>query len=362
MPAKLGLAFYGGPPDPLQPGGGPVLTDDNLLFARQLGATHVIQCAPGEHLLPIKDGVWQYEDLLALRHRVESFGLKLEAIENWHPTMWGHILLGRPGPQRDRQMAALQATIRNMGRAGIPTMGYYFSVAGPGAQILSRGPYGRGGAPSIGYLAEEVKGGPAGEAHPIPRGTAWSQQVIDGEEGAAGDESCTIEEMWLRLEWFLTRLVPVAEQAGVRLAAHPDDPPIPVLRGVGRMITHPQCYQRLLDIAPSWYNALEFCQGTISEMATAPGNALQPDASPIRDSSTVPSAIDRFAHNIAYVHFRNVVGQVPHYKEVFIDEGDVDMVMCLQRYKAAGYSGVFIPDHSPAVVSTLPSIQRLHSL
>ena len=81
---KLGLAFYGGPPDDSLPGGGPVLTDDNLVFARQLGVTHIIQCAPGEHLLPIVDGAWQYEDLLRLRQRFEAHGLVLHAIENWH--------------------------------------------------------------------------------------------------------------------------------------------------------------------------------------------------------------------------------------------------------------------------------------
>jgi hypothetical protein len=159
MGVKLGLAFYGGEPDesatprppclsrlteaggwpclhphrlyakPLrsiervcrvcsgQPGGGPVLTDDNLVFARQLGVTHIIQCAPGEHLLPLKDGCWAVEDLVALRQRFEAHGLQLHAIENWHATMWGHILLGRDGPEREREMANLQQIIRNMGAA-----------------------------------------------------------------------------------------------------------------------------------------------------------------------------------------------------------------------------------------------------
>ena len=100
-----------------QPGGGPVLTDDNLVFARQLGVTHIIQCAPGEHLLPLKDGCWAVEDLVALRQRFEAHGLQLHAIENWHATMWGHILLGRDGPEREREMANLQQIIRNMGAA-----------------------------------------------------------------------------------------------------------------------------------------------------------------------------------------------------------------------------------------------------
>ena len=87
-------------------------------------------------------------------------------------------------------------------------MGYYFSVAGPGAQILSNGPYGRGGARSIGYIEAEVAGGPRGEDHPVPRGQAWGTQVA-ADDGRAPDESATVEEMWERLTWFLERLVPV---------------------------------------------------------------------------------------------------------------------------------------------------------
>ena len=111
--------------------------------------------------------------------------------------MWGHILLGRDGPERDREMRNLQQTVRNIGRAGIPVMGYYFSVAGPGAQILSNGPYGRGGARSIGYIEAEVAGGPPGEENPVPRGEAWGTPVA-ADDGKAPDESATVEEMWDR--------------------------------------------------------------------------------------------------------------------------------------------------------------------
>lgn len=102
----------------------------------------------------------------------------------------------------------LADSIRAVSAQGIPVMGYYFSVAGPGAQILSNGPYGRGGARSIGYVEAEVEGGPRGEDHPVPRGQAWGTQVA-ADDGRAADESATVEEMWERLTWFLERLVPV---------------------------------------------------------------------------------------------------------------------------------------------------------
>ena len=125
----------------------------------------------------------------------------------------------------------------------------------------------------------------------------------------------------------------MAEEAGVRLAAHPDDPPLPTLRNTARLVYTPDRYQRLLDIVPSYYNALEFCQGTIAEMA----------------EGDVYEAIDTYSKQgkIAYVHFRNVVGKVPNYTEAFVDDGDVDMIRALEIYYKNGYDGVIIPDHTP---------------
>ena len=111
------------------------------------------------------------------------------------------------------------------------------------------------------------------------------------------------EEMWRRLKEFLLEVLPLAEEAGVRLAMHPSDPPLPVLRGTGRLIYHPDGFQRLLDLVPSPSNTIEFCQGTVAEM---PG-------------SNVYETIDRYSASgkIAYVHFRNIVGKAPDYYEVF---------------------------------------------
>ena len=139
----------------------------------------------------------------------------------------------------------------------------------------------------------------------------------DAPAGTVGE--VTSEQLWYRLEEFLHEVVPVAEEAGVRLAAHPDDPPLPSLRGTARLVNKPELYQRLLDIHPSPSNALEFCQGTIAEM---------------NGEMDVYEAIDTYSKSgqIAYVHFRNVRGKVPEYHEVFVDEGDVDMVRALRLY------------------------------
>lgn len=317
---KLGLGIYAG-----------MTTERNLQFARQLGVTHIVQHLPGEETLPsTREGFWSYDDLRRLRDFVAAQGLTLEAIENFPPHHWHKILLDLPG--KEVQMENLKKTVRNMGKAGIPVMGYYFSLAGVWGRVS--GEFARGGAVSVGYLEDR-----APEQKPIPHGEVWGTRV-DPNAPPGDIGTVTHEQMWERLEYFLRNLVPVAEEAGVRLAAHPDDPPLPVLRGTARLITHPDFYQRLLDMVPSPSNALEFCQGTVAEMQNA----------------DVYDAIRRFASQkkIAYVHFRNVRGKVPNYREVFLDEGDVDMVQALRIYAECGYDGVLIPDHTPHTACEAP--------
>ena len=127
--------------------------------------------------------------------------------------------------------------------------------------------------------------------------------------------------------------MPVAEEAGVRLAAHPDDPPMPTLRGTPRLVYQPHLYQRLLDIVPSRANALEFCLGTLAEMT----------------EGDIYEVVDHYSKQdaLGYVHFRNVRGKVPHYYEVFVDEGDIDMIRVLRILRRNNYDGVLIPDHTP---------------
>jgi mannonate dehydratase len=135
-------------------------------------------------------------------------------------------------------------------------------------------------------------------------------------------------------------LTPVAEEAGVKLAAHPDDPPLPTMRGHARLVHQPELYQRLLDRKPSPANALEFCIGTLAEMA----------------AGDVYAAVDQYSRQkkIAYVHLRNVHGRAPTYHETFIDDGDVDMLRVLRILKTNGYDGVLIPDHTPQMTCNAP--------
>jgi mannonate dehydratase len=327
---KLGMGLY---PD--------ILTQENFRFAKQMGAEAIVAHLPGysqtgkRPVKPDKDGhwpVWTYEELRDLKAAINAEGLELAAIENFEVDFWYDVLLD--GPRRAQQMEGLKTIIRNMGKAGIPIMGYNFSLAGVWGRTW-RDNVARGHARTIGYVEAD-----APPQDPIPNGMVWNT-VYDEKAPPGFVAPITSEELWRRLAEFLKEMVPVAEEAGVRLAAHPDDPPLETLRGQPRLVYKPELYQRLLDIYPSYYNALEFCQGTISEM---------------RGEMDVYEAIERYSRqgNIAYVHFRNVKGKVPNYHEVFIDEGDVDMIKALRLYHKNGFDGLMIPDHTPEVSCAAP--------
>jgi mannonate dehydratase len=152
--------------------------------------------------------------------------------------------------------------------------------------------------------------------------------------------SATHEQLWQRLKDFLDALVPVAEEAGVILAAHPDDPPMPFIRSQPRLVHQQSLYQKLLDLKPSPSNQLEFCVGSLAEMTEGE----------IHEVAEQYAATKR----IAYVHLRNVRDKVPHYKETFIDDGEVDVLRVLKILKKHDFQGVIIPDHAPAMSCAAP--------
>ena len=327
-----------------------MLTPENLRFARQVGATHIVAHPPGSAgpandqlmakygkqaghgLSDPNDPLWTYEGLRDLKALVNSEGLELEALENFAPSHWYDVLLD--GPHKQEQIEHLKRLIRDMGRVGIPVMGYCFTLAGVWGHVP--GPYARGGAVSVGF--DDMP------QPPIPAGMVWNM-VYDTDQFHPERSDQVLapvsdEEIQQRFRWFLNEMVPVAEEAGVRLALHPDDPPMPALRGMHRLAYTPDRYAAILDVNPSPANALELCLGTVAEMAA--GN--------IYDLVERVSQMDR----IAYIHFRNVRGKVPHYREVFVDEGDTDMIRVLRILHRNHYDGVLIPDHTPLLECAAP--------
>jgi len=315
---KLGLGLYTH-----------ILNHENLLFAKQAGATHIIAHTPysdsrkpGDY-----DAIWTYEELSSLRKMINAEGLELEAIENFLPVFWSDILLD--GPRKKQQMENIKTLIRNVGKAGIPIFGYNFSLAGVWGRV--NGPWARGGAETVAFLNPEQP--------PIPLGMVWNT-VVDPDAPAGTLAPVSSKELWQRFEYFLSQIIPVAEEAGVVMALHPDDPPMPKLRGTARLVYRHEHYQKVFDLVPSANNQAEFCLGTLMEMT----------------DGDLYAAVERYASQgkVAYIHFRNVRGKVPNYYEVFIDEGDTDMIRVLRILHKVNYQGVLIPDHTPAMSCAAP--------
>ena len=324
-----------------------MLTAENYHFARQCGCTHVVahlvdyfnqgedndrQNQPtggrgGWGRAGDPNKLWTAEELVVLKEQVRAAGLELAAVENLDPAHWYDVLLD--GPRKSEHLENIKTIIRNLGRAGIPILGYNFSLAGVTGRI--KGPFARGGAISVAMEGEDET--------PIPKGMVWNM-VYDPDAPPGNVESVTPETLWQRLKEFLEAVVPVAEEVGVTLAAHPDDPPVPLLRGQPRLVYQPRLYQKLLDLKPSPRNALEFCVGTLAEMTE--GNIYE--------------AVDHYScqRKIAYVHLRNVHGKAPQYRETFVDDGDVDMIRVLNILRKNGFDGVVIPDHTPQMECAAP--------
>jgi mannonate dehydratase len=305
---KLGFGFYKH-----------MLNDEHYRFARQCGATHAVV-----HLVdyfnqgggntrtdqPLgdlhgwgyagdPDQLWSVAELAAIKADLNRHGLEWAAVENFDPAHWHDILLD--GPQKAAQLEKVKTILRRLGEVGIPIMGYNFSLAGVAGRV--KGPFARGGAEAVGMA------GPVDE--PIPHGMVWNM-VYDAAAPEGFLQPITHEQLWERFAYFLDAVLPTAEEAGVTLALHPDDPPLPTLRGQPRLVYQPRLYQRVvLD--------LHSRQG-----------------------------------RVAYVHLRNVRGRVPHYQETFIDEGDVEVARVLGILHRNGYDGVVIPDHAPAMTCAAP--------
>lgn len=324
-----------------------MLTPSYFAFARQIGATHVIvhlvdyfkgSSANSRGDQPIGElagwgyagdpnQLWTLEEIREIKKQIEDAGLIWEAIENFDPAHWSDVLLD--GPRKKEQLEGLKTIIRRVGEAGIPIIGYNFSIAGVAGRVT--GPFARGGAISVGMNgALDV---------PMPNGMVWNM-IYDPAAAPGHPPAATEDQLWQRAADFLNECLPAAEEAGVRLAAHPDDPPMPTMRGQPRLVYRPDLYQKLIDINRSRSNQLECCVGTLAEM---------------RDGE-VYDAVDRYSAQgrIAYVHLRNVRGKVPDYKETHIDEGDVDVLRILHILNKNKFSGVVIPDHAPQLTCDAP--------
>jgi len=311
-----------------------VVTDEVLKLAVQMGVRDVvIYGGPVSGFVPgtnerLTTRRASYEQYVALRKRLNDKGLRLAAIEGGflHSARYADIAYG--GPKRDELIAELADEIRDMGRAGVPIYGYHWmpTLVWRTLPLMIRG-----GAEATAFDYEQVKHvRDRASCEELRKRLNWFIIVCD----TIPDRKPTEDEMWKNLEYWIRKITPVAEQAGIRLGIHPDDPPVPELAGMPRLMRSHAAYKRLIEIYPSRSNAIEFCQGTFSEMP-----------------EDIYEAIRYFAARdlILYVHFRNVSSSVPLFNEEFINTGYVDMHRALRLYHESGFRGVIIDDHVPTV-------------
>lgn len=302
---------------------------DILTFARQLGVGGVQLNNPR---LPGMSR-WEQQDVRRLVERVEDAGLRLEAIENVPVHFYEKVMLGTNG--RDAQIENYIATMRAVAGAGVPILGHHFMPNS--VWRTNRGALGRGDAACTAFDMQVVE-----QTHsrddllkflPTQLGAQSAMPLLD--EDAAISES-TMEENYL---YFMRAVLPVAEEIGLKLALHPDDPPMPSLGGVARLFHNPENFKRVCEQigdSPAW--GLDLCLGSVSEMS---GGA-----------DDVHDMIAYFGQRqkIFYIHFRDVQGTVPSFRECFLGEGNFDPCAVMQQLVDVGFDGFIIDDHVPHMI------------
>ena len=300
------------------------VTSQNLSFLKAIGV-ECIRVATPPDVSDATDLANLTDEFVRVRTFVEDHGIQLIALHGGPRK--DDIVYGRAG--RDRQIEHWITMVRAIGAAGVPMTGLTFQPIG---HYRTTRTVGRGGALLSTFRMEEFNADPRKFARP-------------GREGSGPDPfkgfELSEEKLWESAAWFFKRVIPAAEEAGVRVALHPDDPPVPdPLGGAARITTSMENYDRLYNLAPSPSNAMLFCQGCFAEMG-----------GDIYEDIAYASSTGR----ICYVHFRDIVGTPYDFQEVFIDEGQHDMKKAMETYRDNGFAGPFMMDHTPQLAAPFDS-------
>jgi mannonate dehydratase len=292
-------------------------SEEDIAFIQQLGLDQVV--------------LWTYganasAEYYASRKKIYAdAGINVFGFGNRSVHNQDAIVLNGPG--RDEKIEEYVNHLRNLGKAGIG----YTTYAHMGNGIWStprETTRGRASARAFDLAKVDTEG--AGHWD----GIRYTTPLSHGREYSA-------DEIWANYEYFIRKAAPVAEQEGVHIGIHPDDPPVPELAGVPRCIfSHFDGYKRALEIADSPNVGICLCVGCWLEGGTLMG----------RD---VLETIDYFGKQkkIFKIHFRNVDQPLPHFVETFLDDGYADMYKILKALKKVDFDGVPIADHIPRMVN-----------
>ena len=248
---------------------------------------------------------WDIDVLAEARRRFREAGFVLEGLEGDQMDI-SRIKLGLDG--RDEDIERYRRMLLNMGELGIPLLCYNF-MAGVGWFRTRNDVPERGGAVTCAFHQADL-----------------------ADEPPAGSGAHSAARIWDNYRYFIERVLPTAEQAGVRMGLHPDDPPVPVLRGYGRIFGTAEGFRRAMAVSPSPAHGITFCQANFYAMG-----------------EDAPALIREWAGRIAFAHFRDIRGTASSFVESFHDNGDHDMTEAIRAYKDIGFRGAIRTDHAPSM-------------
>jgi mannonate dehydratase len=296
----------------------------SLQYIRQIpGMTHIVSAIYDE---PVGE-VWPVEKIQALKSTIEAAGLRFEVVES--VPVHEDIKLGKPS--RERLIANYQQTLRNLGAAGIKVVCYNFMPVFDWtrtelAKVLEDG------STCLAFSTKEVEEIDASQGIALP---GWDSSYQPGELQAllAKYREVDAEKLWAHLEYFLKAIIPVAEEAGVKMAIHPDDPPRPIF-GLPRIVKDRDDLARILAIADTPANGLTLCSGSLG---AGPQN-------------NVEALVREFGGRgrIHFAHIRNVkITPDGDFEETAhrSDCGSLDIAAIVKAYHDVGFEGYFRPDH-----------------
>ena len=278
------------------------LSDENLTLAAQCGVDQIVVRYPGPDL----------SELNRMQQRIRSFGMEIGVVEGYLPI--DRIKLGTDD---GTDLKAMKTLIRHLSDLDIRLVCYNF-MAGTDWIRTSVDTLERAGSKVTAFRLADL------DKARIPGRPAFRAELEPGAKRP---------ELWKNLQNFLEEIIPVAEDAGVVMAMHPDDPPLPQLLGNDRIMHDVAGFERLVEIVKSPSNKIAFCQGSFSEMGI-----------------DIPATIRRIGSHIAYVHYRDVVGTADDFRESWQDNGQTDMAEAMRAYREVGFSGPMRPDHVPQMI------------
>ncbi|MBC7619456.1 MAG: mannonate dehydratase [Candidatus Saccharibacteria bacterium] len=268
-----------------------------------MGVRHVISKLAPE--LTGNPPPWEERSLKVAQDAYSRAGFQLTGLEGDQFDM-SRIKLGLPG--RDEDIDRYRQMLQVMGRCGVHLLCYNF-MARIGWYRSASAIQGRGGALVSGFTTQDAEREGLTELGVIPA-----------------------DQIWANYRYFIEAVIPVAEEAGVRMGLHPDDPPVPSLRGIGRIFHDRAGLDRALSLSSSPSHALTFCQATLTAMG-----------------ENLTECIQAWRDRIAFIHVRDLRGTSDNFVETFPEDGDTDMPAVFRAYAQAGLDVPMRPDHAPAI-------------